>query len=221
MQHQLSLSGVLAAWETGAARRPLDRALAVLWAAGAGGPDPAGLALTERDRRLLAIRAGSFGPTLEAVAACPGCGAEMEMTLDARALAAALPEGDDDAAGISIRPLTSRDLAAVAGLDAAEATAALRRRLAGKEAPPGEVDRRIEAAAEAAELRARIACAACGAEWTETLDVAEHVWAAVETAALRLLGEVAELAAAYGWSEAEILGLGPARRAAYLSRARA
>lgn len=218
MQYRLDASAILAAWEVGAARRPLDRALAILWAAGADGDDPADLPLAERDRRLLSVRAGTFGPELPALATCPGCGAELEMELDAGDLAAILPADRGDGA---TRALTSRDLAAVSALDTEEIAPALRSRLAtAPDLPAAELDRQIRASAEAAELTTRIACTDCGREWVETLDVAAHVWADVETAALRLVGEVAELAAAYGWSEREILGLSPVRRAAYLARAR-
>lgn len=222
MEYRLDSSGILAAWEAGAARRPLDRGMAILWAAGAGdGDDPADWPLAERDRRLLMIRAATFGPALPARATCPDCGAELEMDLDAAALAQSLSPPPADELGP--RPLTSRDLAAVAGVAAPDLAAALRRRLAGDEAEAlsaADLDRRIEAAARAAELSALITCCECGAGWSETLDVAAHLWADVETAALALLGEVAELAAAYGWSEREILALSPVRRLAYLARAR-
>jgi hypothetical protein len=216
MDYQLGRSGILAAWEMGATRRPLDRALAILWAAGAASDgDPADLPLAERDRRLLDIRAGSFGPVLPARATCPECGAELEMDLDTRDLVSALPQGDGE-----LRLLTSRDLAAVAELDTQAAAEALRARLGGEEAEGEALDRQIEESAKAAELSTRIICVDCGAAWTEMLDVTAHLWADVEAAAHRLLAEVAALAAAYGWTEGEILSLSPARRAAYLAWAR-
>lgn len=219
-QYGLAETGILLAWETGAERRPLDRALTVLWAAGAGGDDPASLPFVERDRRLLAIRAETFGSAMAARALCPGCGAELEMELDSLALSEALP-GDDDAQSAQAR-INSRDLAAVADLPAEEIAAALRARLApaafGEEAE--RIERAIEAQAQSAELSTRITCADCGASWTETLDVAGYVWAEVERAAMALLNEIAELAAAFGCSEAEILSLSPARRRIYLSMAR-
>jgi hypothetical protein len=222
MQYRLAASGILAAWETGAARRPLDRAIAILWAASAAEDnDPADLPLAERDRRLLEIRAATFGPMLPARATCRDCGAELEMELDARRLSELLPRSVD--ADGALRPLTSRDLAVVAGLPPDRMAAVLRARLSGREVDVAEaeiLDRRIEEAAGAAELSTRLTCLECGAVWSEALDVAAHVWADVETTALRLLGEVAELAAAYGWSEREILSLSPVRRMTYLSWAR-
>ncbi|MEX0317036.1 MAG: hypothetical protein AB3N21_03745 [Ruegeria sp.] len=216
MQDRLTATGLLAAWEAGANRQPLDRALAILWAAGAGGDDPADLPLAERDRRLLSVRRHTFGPILPARATCHECGAEMETEIDTRLLVEALPEpGEDD-----LRPITSRDLAAVADLPADEISAALCARLAPGVEASEALGARIEAEAEAAELRTAITCAECGARWTETLDVAAHVWAGVEHAALVLLTEVAELAARYGWPEPDILALSPARRRAYLTLAR-
>ncbi len=217
MPSRMTSSNLLAAWETGAARRPLDRALAVLWAAAAGGGDPAGLPLAERDRRLLAVQAKTFGTVMGARATCPSCGMELEMELDPRVLAGSL---DTDDCG-PLRPLTSRDLAAAAA--AGDPAAALRARIAGPDLDPdaaAAADRAIAEAAERSELSTHLTCADCGAEWTETLDVPAFVWAEVEAAAVGLLNEVAELAAAYGWAERDILAMSPSRRSAYLARAR-
>lgn len=50
-------------------------------------------------------------------------------------------------------------------------------------------------------------------------DPAAYVWAEVENSAARLLRDVHLLAAAYGWTEAAILGMSATRRAAYLQLA--
>jgi hypothetical protein len=50
--------------------------------------------------------------------------------------------------------------------------------------------------------------------------VAALLWVEVEAGAIALVQDVHLLAAAYGWSEAEVLGLGPARRRAYLELVR-
>lgn len=221
MASRLSASGCLAAWETGAGRSPLDRALAMLWAAEHDEPltcDPADLPLAERDRRLLALWCGSFGPVMAARATCPDCGAELELDLDASALAALLP----DETGPGFRPITSRDLAAVAGMAPDAITTGLRDRIAGpglSGAAAVKADRAIAAAAESAELGIRLTCAACARDWAEVLDLPQFLWSRVEAAAITLLGQVATLAAAYGWAERDILALSPARRLAYLARA--
>ncbi len=215
MQYRLGPSGILAAWETGAPRRPLDRCLAILWAAGAE-EDPADWTLWERDRRLLRLREQTFGAWLPARATCPACEAELEMDLDVRALAEHLLSVESRA---HLRPLTSRDVAAVAGGRPDQWAATLRDRLSA--AAPDSIDAdtldlQIEAAARAGELTTPLSCPECEHVWSEALDVAAHLWADVESAALRLLDDVDRLAVRYGWAEADILAMSPARRRAYL-----
>ncbi|WP_132461797.1 hypothetical protein [Rhodovulum marinum] len=220
---------MLAAWEAGARRGSLDRALTLLWAGGQG-EGAADLALVERDRRLLHLRRATFGPVLDCVATCPGCGASVEVTLDAAALADALGSAAPMTVAIggreiALRPLTSRDIAATEGVAPEALPGFLRARLAPGAEPldgtdAGVLEAEIEAQAAAAEARCRMACPDCGAAWRESFDIAAHLWAEVEAAALRLLSEVADLARAYGWSEAEVLALSPARRAVYLALAR-
>ncbi len=227
MTGALTSKAILGAWETGARRSPLDRAIAVLWAAEA--IDAADLPLAERDRRLLAVREATFGSHLTATARCPECGEQVEVTLEAGQLARLLvaPGTDEVAIGghaVSLRPLTSRDLAAAAGAAEADVPGILRARLTGAvELPPdavGRIDALIEEREAAGELTCGLACVECGSTWSEHLDVAVHVWAEVDAAARRLLREVAEVAAAFGWSEAEIIAMSETRRAAYLNIAR-
>lgn len=228
----LSAAGILTAWESAEPLQPLDRALAMLWAAGEtdGGDDLAALPLAERDRRLLALREATFGARLDCIATCPNCGAELEFALSAPELIGSLPAPEPetvarDGVSVAIRPLDSRDLAAAAALPGAEAAAFLRGRAcpAADSLTPeliAEVDARIEAREGGAELRVSLACADCGAAWAESLDVAGHLWAETATAARRVMAEVAEIAAAFGWSEAAILAMSEARRRTYLALAR-
>jgi hypothetical protein len=220
---------MLVAWEAGARRGPLDRALTLLWA---GGQDDgaADLALVERDRRLLDLRRATFGPALDCLATCPGCRAEVEVTLDAAMLAAALPAPEvvDVAFGgreVTLRPLTSRDLAAAQDAAPEELRRIMRARLAPEcgtltDLEARELDVAIEAQAEAGDVRCRMSCPDCETDWCESFDIAAHLWAEVEVAAMRTFSEVAELARAFGWSEPEVLALSPARRAVYLALAR-
>lgn len=226
MEPHLTTKGILAAWEAGIGRRPLDRAITLLWSAGVSG-DLAALPLAERDRQLLGIRAATFGPEIAAQSVCPSCGEAMEMALDARDLAHALPVRSEEVVTlgseeITLRPLTSRDLAAAA--DAADVPAALRRFATGRESFPADVAASVDAMTEAreaeGELVARLCCAACDTHWKEVLDVVMLLWAEVEAAAHRLMGEVAVIATALGWAEHDILDLSDARRQAYLSLAR-
>lgn len=184
--------------------------------------------LALRDKALLNLRRQHFGDTLDVVTTCPECDAELEFALDLDAVIAAISEPKEavvDAGGqsVSLRPLTSSDLAAAAGAPATDIARVIRARLAG-EVPSllcDAVDAEIEARAEEAELRLALTCADCGASWSDPLDVATHVWSEFDVLAHRTLGDVAELARAFGWSEDQSLALGPRRRAAYLDLARA
>ncbi|MEM1130363.1 MAG: hypothetical protein AAGH83_07545 [Pseudomonadota bacterium] len=221
MAERLDTAAILSAWQTGQGRAPLDRALALLWAAGTDGA--ADLTLAERDRHLLQVHRATFGGRLDLVCDCPECGETLEVSLEAAALAEALelPAPVPLPDGQALRDPTSRDLAAV--LDAADATAALRHRLTGGATLSVEAaqvaDTAIEARAAATETTLRLSCDACGCEWTDFVDVPAIVWARVEGAAERALAETARLAAAFGWAEAEILAMNPVRRQAYLDLA--
>jgi len=225
----LSAAATLEAWELAEPLGPLDRALALLWAAGERG-DLAALPLAERDRRLLALRDATFGESLDCVASCPECGAASEFALNASNLAQALtvpaPETIERAgASVALRPLDSRDLAAAAALPETEVPVFLRRRAcpSADTLPPeliAEIDSRIELREGAGELRLALACAHCDATWQESFDIAGHLWTELAAAARRVLAEVAEIAAAFGWSEAAILALSETRRRSYLTLAR-
>lgn len=226
MGEGLSAEAMVAAWEAGYRRGPLDRALVLLWAGGAG-EGAADLPLAERDRTLLALREAAFGPRLDCLAACPGCGARVEVSVDAGTLAGALPLPASGAVmlggrAVALRALTSRDLAAAQGVAPEALPAFLRRRLVpdADETEFAALEAEIEVQAEAAEMRLALTCPDCRAAWHDVFDVAAHLWAEVEAAALRTLAEVAELARAYGWTERDVLALSPVRRAVYLSLAR-
>ena len=229
MTGALTTTQILTAWETGARCGPLDRAIAVLWAAGEP-DDLAALPLIQRDRRLLELRQATFGNILAAVTDCPECGAPAEVELDARDLAEALiapaPEtikaGDD---AIQVRALTSRDLAAASSLPEDDVADFLRSQVTGgtngvSTAVAAKIDALIEAREAAGEINISLTCADCEAVWSEPLDVASHLWNEIEAAALKVMAEVAEIAIALGWSESEILSMSDARRSIYLRIAR-
>jgi hypothetical protein len=213
-----------------AATRPLAESELLAAADAAGGsPLAGGLALlgledapvADLDARLLALRAATFGPLLEAVAACPGCELELELELDARAMAARGCAGAAGTAPGGFRLPTARDLEAVAAEpDPERARELLASRCApGRELTPALVDEIAAAIADADPLggsRLALTCPACGREWVETLDVAWLVQVEFANAGARLAAEVHELASAYGWTESEILALPPRRRARYL-----
>ena len=208
---------MLAVWERARAAPAPERAIAVLAAADPGTPRGALLELPvgERDRRLLAVRAASFSSPLLATCECPAC--EIQLELDLTELPVP-PAGPPDP---GVRPVDTRAL-----LAAAEAGSPERAReiLAdhcggGQELAPEALEARLEAIDPAADLRVALRCPGCAAEWDQPVEPDRLLWEEIAHAAKRLLGEVDELARAYGWSEAQILGLSPQRRRSYLELA--
>jgi hypothetical protein len=241
----LSAPQLLALWDAGKARHPIDRALLALAMAM---PDetPAELAdrpVGWRERNLLALRNATFGSALDGYAACPACGALMEFALDGNLLVNELPAPDEDARIVidhqQWRVPSSRDQAAI--LDAADPEEAVLRLLTLcriDESPPlwpvavdsqkgpkteispalaDELEARMEQLDPAANIRLAMRCRDCGHTWDAFLDVAACFWSELAAHARQLLETVHRLASAYGWREADILSLSPARRAAYLS----
>jgi hypothetical protein len=174
------------------------------------------------NRALLELRRAAFGPRLAALVACERCAAPLEIALDADALAAAFgTQGlDANADAFPLRAPTVRDLAAVAAERDAEAAArVLLARCADGVvglAPLEEIERRLEALDPAADIALDVTCDACGHAWRASLDVAAFLWTEVAARAAAILADVHRLARAYGWTEREILDLGPHRRAVYL-----
>ena len=224
---------LIALWELGADRHPVDRALLLgVWARPElAPPGLADLPLGALNAALLRLREAFFGPRLDAYADCRLCGARTELAPRVDELLAASVDGDDRdelaVSGFRFRVPNSRDLAAVASAPGPE-TAALAlldrcctgRPQGGAESDLagllGQVEAGLEMLDPAADFELALDCGACGGEWTASLNVAELLWNEVDGRARTLLAEVHALAAGYGWTEAEILSLSPRRRAAYL-----
>lgn len=219
-------AGLLSLWEQGHARRPLDRALLLLWAC-TGRADGATLPLGQRDAALLHARIALFGATLEATADCPHCGNPLAFALPlqqlADAAAPATPDATVPSAGGRFRLPTSADVALALG--AAEPRQALAQvlRLDAEgtvldEPALAALEAALAAADPAAQLDIALRCDACGGSFAAPFDAAECLWLEVQARARRTLDEVHQLASAYGWSEAEVLAVPPARRQHYLRR---
>lgn len=230
---KLDAPELISLWERGLTRHAIDRsALLVAWARPELAADRlADLPLGEVTASLLQLRIATFGARIAAHVDCERCGQRLELALAADALLqpAAAPADVTEVAlaGRRLRPPSLRDLAAIAHeRDAGRAARALLARCrldetANVDALPDAALREIEDALEAADPNADLAfdvrCAACGHEGTAQLDAGELLWDEIDGRARALLGEVHLLASAYGWTEREILGLGAARRATYLS----
>ena len=238
---------LLTAWEQGLNAGPVLRPLALLAAAwpGAGIDGLAALPMGRRDAALLDLRELLFGPDLGAVADCPECGVVVELAFrsgDIRADGAAVSaEGEWSARwedyDLRFGLPNTLDVAWLAAGNAGngDAERSLLGRCLVKAERKGEPvsldDLPPEAVAAAAatmakvdpqaDVRLSLACPACGREWSAAFDIAGYLWAEVETWAQRTLIEIHALASAYGWREADILALSPARRQMYIELAQA
>src|SRR5688572_15238275 len=117
----MDAQSLLACWEHGRRRHPLDRAL-LLFAAAEPHADPDALAdrpLGQRNAALLRLRLALFGDAMKSCVACPECAENLEFTLSAASLLERAPVCDDrdvpgvHVAGHALRLPTSRDLATI------------------------------------------------------------------------------------------------------------
>jgi len=230
----LSPDRLLAVWENGLRRHPIDRALLLFALAEPGAPpeELADVPLGRRNAALMALYRARFGTRLAAWADCPGCGERMEFAIDTDELPPPPQGGPEmiDAAGRRFRRPTSRDLAQLSGEPDPEAAAQrlLRECAETPDALPqdGEslgrvlesVETMMETADPWADLTLAMRCPACGQDDAAVLDIAGILWEEIDSHAQRLLDDVHALAQAYGWSEPEVLALSEPRRAAYLAR---
>ena len=233
----LPTSTLLTLWETGVAYTPAARPAALLAVSTGESVDAtARLPLGERDARLLDWYGSLAGTRLEALTDCPQCGNPVELEFDTADVRR--PSGGDGSVSVEEegwslkwRPPDSLDFCHAAESGTAEAARRilLERCLstvgvAADEPPPAHLMTRLmdlaAAADPQADVRLALECPACGAAWQTPFDIGAFLWTRIHAEALRLLGEVHELATAYSWSEHEILALSPARRTTYLELAR-
>jgi hypothetical protein len=207
--------------------------------------------LGRRNRALAELHAALFGRRLRGWTDCRACGERLEFDVDAMALARSGETGSAPHITFHDRRYrlpTSRDLAvltvecssepdgeSVADLAArrlvercrlATESEAARREAPGTELALSNTDidaigEQMAAADPLAEILLHFDCPACNASFDESLDLNSFLWAEIERKALRLLRDVHTLAAAYGWSEPEILALSSARRAVYIEMVQA
>ncbi len=225
----MDAQSLIACWELGRRRHPLDRAL-LLYAAAAPGEDPDTLAdrpLGRRNAALLGLRRSLFGDALKSCVDCPECAERLEFTLSADALLERAASHALTHAQVGDRRLrlpTTRDLACVA--NETEETHAARKLLERlTEGPADELDctdeqltRAFDAADPCMDLTLDLSCPACNHAWSAPFDVPAYLWEEIDVRARRLLDEVHALASTYCWSEQEILSLSENRRRAYLER---
>jgi len=234
MPAPISALRLLDTWEQGLGQPQALQALALLqWAR----PDAERAALERltigrRNAELLALREQLFGPELAALASCPTCGETLDLSFRTADIRPPPPPAADERAEAEIlhdgrrvrfRLPDTADLLAVGQVADA---AAFRRAMLARcvDAPldtvPGsvldEIVARMAEADPAADVRLNLTCPACAHAWQAPFDVVSFLWREVDDWAGRTLREVHLLASAYGWREADILGLSAQRRQHYL-----
>ncbi len=240
--HPPSAAQLIAAWEAGVTRRPVERAVTLLATAcpEMTYAELASLPVGVRDARLLELRESLFGPALDCYAECPRCQARLEFRADVRALQS---QTDKGAAShrelvcaderLTFRAPDSTDLAMLshcADLDAARSLLIERCVIDAKRGDVpvaiGEISPQafeqlsaeLSASENCADISFALQCASCGQGWNLAFDVPAFLWSEVSALAKSYLHEVHALAWAYGWREADILAMSPARRRFYLDR---
>lgn len=231
-------TALLQLWE---AALPLPRARRTHLLAQAGGAQESAT-LGAANRALLHLHAHLCGTALALHAACPQCTAELEFTLDTAALAATSPPLSSAAehevklgeVQVRFRLPNADDLLALEAVGHAEAAAqalfercVLQAEAAGRALRADELDAAVREAVAAAiddieplaSLAFDLTCAECGHAFQAPLDLAAVAYAELCHGAEQVLADVAALAHAYGWREADVLALSPVRRAAYLQLA--
>ncbi|MFI5793141.1 hypothetical protein [Streptomyces sp. NPDC051677] len=238
MPHRLTEANVLEVWEGGLGGTPAARSLLLASVAAPAGQDVADLPLSAVNALLLELRCGAFGDALPCTADCPACGDSLDVTVAAAELgpftagAIADPGGHVPATAtlttygmtVTYRALTGRDVRAVDPM-APRARRSLLRRCVVHVSPPVEelpdevledVARRLPELDPGADTVLVLNCPQCEHRWEAALDIGDHLWVEVSGYARKLLHEVHSLARAYGWSEADVLSVSPARRQFYL-----
>jgi hypothetical protein len=229
----LTPATLLDVWERGQRLPPLERSLLLLDLAlpGRNAEELAGTSIGTRDRALTRLRQSLFGSAMGGYVDCPSCGQRLGIDLGLPPIAEPPPSPEQhqfvSRDGLEFRAPDSRDLAAIAEAETVEAAVGGLLRLCctsptdripshWSDALVAEVDGGLATIDPDGELCLELSCADCGYSWQTALDPGQFLWEELEAHGVSLLHAVHRLAAAYGWSERDILALPATRRAAYL-----
>jgi hypothetical protein len=234
---------LLEVWERGQGAESPERSILLLSLVEPGSTSDAVGQLTvgQQNARLLRLRELAFGDRLDGLTDCPSCGDTLEVSVHSPGLRRAGADGvsvphegsstaprelEVEAGGhrVRFRPPTLADVHAILDVEDDAPAALLERCLTDLEGislplPPElakELAAQMSSADPLADPELAMKCPSCSHRWTAPLDVPSYLWEEIDVWARRTLDQVHRLASAYGWGEAEILALSPARRRAYL-----
>jgi hypothetical protein len=233
---------LLDAWDAGARASSAQRALLLLQTVRPESLEELSLMpLGWIAAQVLTLRASLLGPTLVCLVNCRECDTMVESRVEIAQLTALAdrdPVASSEAAPrrflhadyqIEFRLPTSADLLRLHG-EPREAALTFARSLVMRASHhdaavavadlPVEVNTGLARAVlehdPLAQIELELTCPACRFSWSEPLQVTEFVWTEVSAFAQRLLTDVARLASAFGWREADILTMSDQRRRRYL-----
>jgi hypothetical protein len=236
----LATADIVGIWELGQRRPNWHKALITLAPALPHlAPDTLSkLTIGERNAFLFALRRAVVGPVMNALVHCPRCREPLEFEqVIAELLDGYAPpdarEFEFASGGFAARYrlLTSEDLAHAAGQRgvpgakaALIARAVIVANLDGEPIEAADLPRdftealgdHMAAADPLAQVAIQLACAACEHVWGAQLDIVTFLWSELEVQAKQLLSDVVTLAGHFGWREADILAMSPARREYYM-----
>ncbi len=242
----VSAADLLDLWQEESAKSLPERAIALLALAWPDTPKASleTLSIGQRDAMLMTLREQLFGSELSGIIICPKCRERLDLTFDlgditsaSQPAASAGPSEFSvvaDGYDMRFRLLTTADAIAAAGEADIERSGRLivQRCLLSAEHDGASIDshdipatvaeiviQRLANADPLAEVQLSVICPCCTRRCSATLDISSFLWTELESWARRTLSDVHSLAAAYGWSEREILGLTPQRRQYYLEMA--
>jgi hypothetical protein len=233
---------LLNAWDAGAHASSAQRALLLLQTVRPESHEElSAMPLGWVAAQLLTLRGSLLGPTLVCLVGCRRCDTVVESQVAIEQLtalaganslpirtAAPLRFVQDDYL-VEFRLPTSADLLMLRG-DAREAGQTLAHALIIRASHDGAavlaadlpvavnagLERAVLEHDPLAQIDLGMACPSCEFAWSETLHVSEFIWTELSAFAQRLLQDVARLASAFGWREADILEMSAVRRRFYL-----
>jgi hypothetical protein len=181
------------------------------------------LTAPDRDRLLGAIYQRAFGRKIDSTATCTACSSPYDLAfalgdlfeaLDRSAESGTTQALDDGtfrtSSGLRFRLPTARDEMEVSRLPLEKAEQALASRCV-VESPAGDslsvLEDAIEEVAPVLDLDIDTACPECGVRQGVRFDMQFYLLSAIDRERTQALREIHRIAAAYGWSLEEILGL--------------
>lgn len=237
----LSGQELLFIWETGLQLHAVDRALTILAVAYPEIPQELlpSLSIGRRDALLLQVREHILGRQLAGFSECPQCDEKLEFNFNMKDVRFPINQKDMDifqkisihGFDLQFRLPNSHDLARIVScqeiskargeLVRACLSKAMRdgKEMGADDLPQPVIDGSIQLMAEwdpQADVQLDLSCPSCGHHWQNLFDIVSFLWQEICVLAKRLLLEVNVLAQAYGWQEADILSMTPARRKIYL-----